>query len=494
MKIAIGGIFTESNQFSLNPITFSEFKRGGIFCGNEFYQASVPSIRGCIEGLNEENAEIIPLLYASASPGGKISLDTFEELYSDLIASLRQNMDLEGLILNMHGAAVLENGSHLDSAMLERIREELCKIPIFITVDLHAYITENLVRSCDAILAWNTYPHRDMFDIGKKAAKLLSRTIRGEIKPKMVFSGVNVITSAINASTDGPGPFAKLMAEQLKAEADQDDILSTSLFLCQPYLDQPNMMSGSLVISNNDLHKAQRLSYEFAEKYWNKRVEFLSETKSAIQVLDSLKSEEYDHHVLVEASDCCGGGAIGDSVHTIRQLMRLNSDQKSLSIVVDPKAINQLRDKNIGAIVKLKIGHQADTKWGNPIEDNFEIIDKSAGLFTYQGGIWGGETGDMGLSYLVKKSENYILINSKPTYEWAGEQYFAMNLDLNNYKYILVKNPMNYKNLKLTGRTKYHRIDESGPTPINVESLPFTKSKEFFPKNLEEKMIIRQYF
>jgi microcystin degradation protein MlrC len=254
------------------------------------------------------------------------------------------------------------------------------------------------------------------------------------------------------------------------------------------------MMSGSLVISNNDLHKAQRLSYEFAEKYWNKRAEFLSETKSAIQVLDSLKSEEYDHHVLVEASDCCGGGAIGDSVHTIRQLMRLNSDQKSLSIVVDPKAIDQLSDKNIGAIVKLEIGHQADTKWGNPIEDNFEIIDKSAGLFTYQGGIWGGETGDMGLSCLVKKSENYILINSKPTYEWAGEQYHAMNLDLNNYKYILVKNPMNYKNLKLTGRTKYHRIDESGPTPINVERLPFTKIKEFFPKNLEERMIIRQYF
>ena len=53
---------------------------------------------------------------------------------------------------------------------------------------------------------------------------------------------------------------------------------------------------------------------------------------------------------------------------------------------------------------------------------------------------------------------------------------------------------MNYRNLKLSGRTKYHRIDESGPTPINVEELPFTKSKEFFPKNLDEKMVIRQYF
>jgi microcystin degradation protein MlrC len=91
MKIAIGGIFTESNQFSLNPITMNEFKRGGIIAGSEFYQAKIPSIRGCIEGLNEENAEIVPLLYASASPGGKVTLDAFEELYSDLMARLQKN-------------------------------------------------------------------------------------------------------------------------------------------------------------------------------------------------------------------------------------------------------------------------------------------------------------------------------------------------------------------------------------------------------------------
>jgi microcystin degradation protein MlrC len=494
MKIAIGGIFTESNQFSLNPITMNEFKRGGIIAGSEFYQAKIPSIRGCIEGLNEENAEIVPLLYASASPGGKVTLDAFEELYSDLMARLQKNKDLDGLILNMHGAAILEDGAHLDSIFLERIRERLCDTPVFITVDLHAYITEKLVKSSDVIIAWNTYPHRDMFDIGKKTAKLLSRTIRGEITPKMVFSGVNVITSAINASTEGSGPFAKLMTKQLNVESAQEDILSSSLFLCQPYLNQPRMMSGSIIISNNSLQKAKRLSYEFAQSYWHNRWNLLSESKSANQVLNTIDCEEYDHHILVEASDCCGGGAVGDSIHTIRQLIRLNSDQKSLSIVVDTKAIDKLSDKKIGANIKLKIGHQSDPKWGTPIEENFEIINKSSGKFIYQGGIWEGETGDMGLSYLLKKSENYILVNSKPTYEWAGEQYLAMNLDLNDYKFILVKNPMNYRNLKLLGSTQYHKIDEPGPTPIKIEELSFTKNKGFFPKNLDEKMVIRQYY
>ena len=69
-----------------------------------------------------------------------------------------------------------------------------------------------------------------------------------------------------------------------------------------------------------------------------------------------------------------------------------------------------------------------------------------------------------------------------------------MNLDLNGYKYILVKNPMNYRNLKLLGTIQYHKIDEPGPTPIKVEKLLFKKNKIFFPKNLEEKMVIRQFF
>ena len=193
------------------------------------------------------------------------------------------------------------------------------------------------------------------------------------------------------------------MAKQLNAEAAQDDILSTSLFLCQPYLDQPKMLSGSLIISDNNLPKAKRLSYEFAESYWRSRWNLLSESNSALEALKAIESEDYDHHILVEASDCCGGGAIGDSVHTIRQLIRLNSDQKSLSIVVDKKAVENLSDKRIGDNVRLRIGHQSDTNWGDPIEENFEIIDKSSGRFTYQGGIWEGETGDMGLSYLLKK-------------------------------------------------------------------------------------------
>ena len=66
----------------------------------------------------------------------------------------------------------------------------------------------------------------------------------------MEFTGVPVITSAVNASTEISSPFSKIMKSLKNKEKDDVDILSTSLFLCQPYIDQKDMRSGALVISN----------------------------------------------------------------------------------------------------------------------------------------------------------------------------------------------------------------------------------------------------
>ena len=67
----------------------------------------------------------------------------------------------------------------------------------------------------------------------------------------MAMAKVPVITSAINGSTDGAGPFADLMrrSKALKADA---GLLSTSMFLVHPYLNLPDVGSGALVVTDGD--------------------------------------------------------------------------------------------------------------------------------------------------------------------------------------------------------------------------------------------------
>ena len=56
-----------------------------------------------------------------------------------------------------------------------------------------------------------------------------------------------------------------------KALEGRDDVLSTSVFLVHPYLDQPDMGSGALIITDNDMEGAVSLANQLAEQYWERR-------------------------------------------------------------------------------------------------------------------------------------------------------------------------------------------------------------------------------
>ena len=47
-----------------------------------------------------------------------------------------------------------------------------------VSLDLHANVTQQMLREADAITAYRTYPHVDMHDTGRLAAKLLERRIK----------------------------------------------------------------------------------------------------------------------------------------------------------------------------------------------------------------------------------------------------------------------------------------------------------------------------
>ena len=67
----------------------------------------------------------------------------------------------------------------------------------------------------------------------------------------MAMVKVPVITGGLHGSTDGDGPFARVM-RFAKSHEGRDRILSTSVILVQPFLDQAGMGSGGLVIADGD--------------------------------------------------------------------------------------------------------------------------------------------------------------------------------------------------------------------------------------------------
>ena len=51
-------------------------------------------------------------------------------------------------------------------------------LPIVVSLDLHANVTQRMLREADALVAYRTYPHVDMAVTGELAAELLARRLK----------------------------------------------------------------------------------------------------------------------------------------------------------------------------------------------------------------------------------------------------------------------------------------------------------------------------
>jgi len=480
-RVAIGSILTECNQLGGIPIDITWFERYDLHRGEAVLQIRSGVVGGMLEVLRERRGDVIPLLSASTCPGAYLTTACYTELKTDLLDRLRAALPVDGVLLPLHGAAVAENVPDLEGDLIGAVRQVVGpRIPIVGTLDLHAHVTAEMVRDADALLAWETYPHRDAFTTGVRGARLLLDALEGRCRPAMAMAKVPVLTGAIRGSTEGDDPFAHLM-RLTKSYEGRGGVLSTSLFLVHPYLDQPGMGSGAIVVTDNDIEKAVQIARGIAEQYWARRFELEPELFSPEEAV-TRGLEVEGPVVLVEAADCCGGGAAGDSVATLKALLRGNVAQTSLVPVVDPEAAAACHRAGVGGSVTVLLGHRCDPRWGDPATVTGRVSRLSDGRFRYVGGVWDDVESNMGPSAVLRIGAVQVLVASHATYDWMDEQYRSMGMNPSEAKFIVAKNPMNYRQAYGTIAKAIFVLDTPGPTPPTVRHVQYKNVRRpYFP-------------
>ncbi len=476
-RIALGTIFTESNHLVGTLTDIACFERTELRRDQQVLEATDGVVGGMLTELRDHGAEIAPLLVATAVPGGILSKESYLSLRTELLQRLDEAMPVDGVLLPLHGGAAVEAIGDLEGNLLEAVRKAVGPgVPVVGTLDLHAHVTEQMVSCSDALLAWETYPHDDTYTTGVRGGRMLLDILEGSTQPAMAMAKVPVIVGGFMGTTEGAGPFADVMLFAKSLEQ-QPGVLSTSAFLVQPHLDLPDMGGGGLVITDGDMTTAVDLATQIAEMYWQRRFDLEPEVWTLQQAIARGLEVEGGPVLLLEVADAIGGGASGDSVATLRALLDSGSPELSLAPVVDPEAAAKCHQAAVGSEIELNLGHKIDPRWGQPISVKGQIAKLTDGKFTYSGGIWGGQVGDMGPSVRLKIDSVNVLISSYPTYDWADEQFRSMGMDTLNAKFIVVKNPMNYR-VGYDGRFKEALVlDTPGPTTAVLRNVKFKRLK-----------------
>lgn len=480
-RIAIGSIFTESNHLVGRLTTLADFERTELRRGAEILTATDGVVGGMLHELS--GADVVPLIYASAVPGGPLESECYAALKQELLSRLSAALPVDGVLMPQHGAAAVDGLGSVDGDLIAAARAVVGPaIPIVATLDCHAHVTAEMVANADALAAWETYPHRDTYTTGQRGARLLLRTLDGSTRPRMAMAKVPVIVGGFMGSTDD-GPFAEFMRRTKSLES-QPGVLSTSAFLVQPQLDLPGMGGGALVVTDGDAARAEREAVALARYYWDLRFELEPRIWQPAEAISDGMRFSGAPVLLLETSDCIGGGATGDSAAVLKALVAANPAGGALAYVVDAESAAACHRAGEGARPHLSIGHKLDPQWGAPFETEALVEKLTDGRFVYSGGIWGGQMGDMGPSARVRIGNVRVLIASRGTYDWADEQYRSMDMDTRGVQFIVVKNPMNYR-VGYAGRhSAVYVLDTPGPTCASMRHVRFQRlARPFFPQD-----------
>ena len=121
-------------------------------------------VAGFIEEGGRLGLDLIPTIYAAATPKGPVTRTHSRNLTARLIRAMHDVKDLDGILLALHGAMYTEEFPQADEEIVRRLRAAMgADMPLVVTHDFHANISPAHRRTdrCPAHLpAESSYRHQ----------------------------------------------------------------------------------------------------------------------------------------------------------------------------------------------------------------------------------------------------------------------------------------------------------------------------------------------
>lgn len=486
-RVAIGSFEFEGNSFSQKVNGRDLFVPYAV--GAAMWDAidgHPLAVTGGAEVLREAGGiALIPLLVAQSQSGAKVEDGFYRETIGKLLANLRAAGKVDGVYLALHGAMVSGGVSDAEGELLVAVRELVGPdVPIAVSLDLHGHVTWNMLDAADIIVGYQNYPHDDAYATGRRAAALLRDTLAGSLKPVMRAQRIDMIVPVTGSCTrmdDAPLAKVKRLARSLETGA----VVSTSYFTVQPWLDDDDAACVALAIANGDAYAASSAATRIAQAMWDLRDAFELPLRSPTEALDIARSAKVKPVIFADEADGVGAGSAGDAAFVLDALIRHAGETRCAVTLVDAAVAEEAHRAGVGAMLDTRIGHRLDPRHGSPVALQARVIGLSNGEFTYTGGPMGGVSFSTGPTAVLQVGAVQVMVASLPSYDYAGEQYAAAGIRLEEFDVVVFKNGMNFRTL-LQPDSSFVLVDGVGSSSGNLAKLPWqNRPRPFWPRDRE---------
>ena len=450
--VLTGSFVHESNTFKKGETTLQDFRDEVLDEGQaalDRFGDVNDELAGFLDIGRAAGWRITHTVSAHANPGARVSREAFDHLAGIICdAAAAQRDTLDGILLSLHGSMVPTFCEDGEGELLRRLREIVGPdLPIAVTLDLHAMVTEAMVEEAQILVSYKTYPHVDMRVTGRHAARLLDATMRGEIRPRTLRLGLPMLDEANAGRTDVPET-AALYVRAAAHEA-EPGILAVSINAA--FSEADIREAGPTVLVTYDdgaVARAEGIAKGLAETIWDQRAsvsnQFLTPEAAAGEALGFDASR--GPLVIADYADNPGAGAYGDATALLAALLTAVATDGALAPMIDPEAAAFLHRHRVGDTVSLALGGKNDpTLGGGPLEVTGTIQHLSDGTYTGDGPILGGITHSFGPTAVLRVDGIDILVVTLNEQMLDLQQVRTFGIEPARLRFLVVKSMQHFR-------------------------------------------------
>jgi microcystin degradation protein MlrC len=454
-RIAVGGFMHESNSFVPGRTDYAKYAFGNsdrpALSRGEQMMERLSNISCSSAGFFEvagAKHELVPTVWASTLAGPPVTEDAFERIAAELVGRLSELLPVDAVYLDLHGAMVSEPFEDGEGELLRRVRATVGpQTPIVISLDYHCNFTEAMAAHTDAVCAYQTYPHIDQVETGRRTAMALENLLA---RGGRTFSTVRKMPFLL------PLNFQCTMVQptqgvvELAESEENDSILSAAylagfppadLFECGPAIVVHGYDAEAVAKTADRLAHAIALKEsEFAEPVY--APEEAVRAAMAIVAADDYAGKPV---VIADTQDNPGAGGSADTTGMLKALISEGARDAVLGVLCDAEAVVAAHAVGEGAEIDIELGGRTAFEGVQPLRGRFTVMRLGDGRYLADALGVRGRKIDMGECALLRIDGVQVVVSSRRLQ--ARERGFLQHLGVNadDKKIIVLKSTCHFR-------------------------------------------------
>ena len=481
-RIAVGGFLHETNTFAPTKATYDAFVHGGGWPAMSQGAQLIEKMRGINVGMagfvpaaEQQGWELVPTIWCAASPSAHVTEDAYERVAKVIVDGIRDAGPIDGVYLDLHGAMVTEHLDDGEGEIIARVRKVIGKdLPLVVSLDLHANVTPEMVEHADALIAYRTYPHIDMADTGRAAARHLALLLRTKQKLAKAFRQLPfLIPISWQCTNDQP---TKGIYQQLAA-LECDAVPTLSFAPGFPAADFPDCGAAVFAYGRTQADAdatADQITAIIAghENDFDGRIYTPDEGVRYAMELATTASKPV---VIADTQDNPGAGGDSDTTGMLRALVRNGATRAAIGVIVDPASAQAAHAAGQGATIRVALGGKSGIPGDAPFEETFVVEQLSDGRFVAPGPYFGGSKMNLGPSACLRIGGVRVVVGSRKAQLADQAMFRYVGIEPTEQAILVNKSSVHF-------RADFEPIAEKllicaapGAMPADTAALPWTR-------------------